>query len=105
MPFFYSHPGQPALDLEDMPLDSWITIQTDTGKTWPQLLGANTIGDAVVAKAIIAEACKVLGVDPPPLTLRQMLDRITFRDVETVPTQFDEGLPDPKATATDQAMT
>ena len=105
MPFYYNHPDKDRLDLEDLPLDSWIAIQVATGMTWPQIIGANTIGDATVAKAIIVEACKVLGVEPPALTLRTMLTLISYEQVETVPTQFDEGLPDPKATGSDQETT
>lgn len=105
MPFYYQHPDKPRLDLDDLPLDSWIAIQDATGKTWPQMIGANTIGDAKVARAIVDACCKHLGVEPPAnLSLRAMLEVLTYdRDTETVPTQFEDGLPDPKATGSDQA--
>ena len=106
MPFYYQHPDKDRLDLDDLPLDSWIAVQAATGKTWPQMIGANTIGDAVVAKAIIAACCTHLGVDAPTLTLRKMLEVLTYdRDTETLPAQFEAGIPDPKATDTGQETT
>ena len=107
MPFFFKHPDQPTrIDLDDLPLDSWIAIQEATGKTWARIMTASPIGDAVAAKAIIAECCKHLGVEAPTgVTLRGMIDLLSFDPVETIPTQFTDGLPDPKVTDSDQATT
>ncbi len=80
--------------------------QDATGKTWARIMTASPIGDAVAAKAIIAECCKHLGVEAPTgVTLRGMIDLLSFDPVETIPTQFTDGLPDPKVTDSDQATT
>lgn len=105
MPFYFDHADK-RIDLDDLPLDSWIAIQEATGKTWPQMIGANTIGDAKVAKAIVAECCKHLDLPVPELTLRQLLDVLSY-DVaaESLPTEFSDGIPDPKASDTEQGTT
>jgi|GEM_PF-6630209 len=104
MPFYFQH-GQSRLALDDMPLDAWVAIQEATGKQWHEVLSREVVGDAKVAKAVIAEACKVLGVEVPPLTLKTMLEVITFESEPIVPEQYTDGVPDPKAPASDPATT
>lgn len=107
MPFFFTHPDKPPLDLDDLPLDAWIAIQEATGKTWARIMTASPIGDAVAARAIIAECAKHLGVSPPAdLTLKSMVGMLVYRaDVESTPTQYEDGIPDPKVTDSGSATT
>lgn len=97
MPFYFQQ-GSQRVALDDMPLDRWITIQEATGKQWHEILTRDVIGDVKVAKAVIAEAAAYLGVEPPELTLKTMLECIVFDAAETIPEQFTDGIPDPKAT-------
>ncbi len=101
MPFFFKHPDQTTrIDLDDLPLDSWIAIQEATGKTWPQLVGPGMIGDAAVAKVVVAEVCKHLGAPVPAgLTLKSTVALFEYDEgAETTPTQYTDGMPDPKVT-------
>ena len=54
---------------------------------------------------MIGEAAAFLGVDAPGLTLKSMLEVITFESAEIIPEQFNDGIPDPKATDSGQATT
>ncbi len=104
MPFYFSTAGK-RVALDDLPLEHWITIQEATGKQWPDILTREVIGDVKVAQAVITEACKHMGVEVPALTLKSMLEAITFEAVENIPEQFNDGVPDPKASASEPATT
>ncbi len=96
MPFYFQHADK-RVALDDLPLDRWVTIQEATGKQWHEILTRDVIGDVKVARAVIAEAAAFLGVDTPELTLKTMLEVITFESAEIIPEQFNDGIPDPKA--------
>lgn len=104
MPFYFKHPGG-KLDLEDLPLDRWTAIQQATGIEWHQVLTTRLLGDTAVAQAVVKEASAFLGIEPPSLTLRTLMDTLFFEAGETVPAQYNDGMPDPKATASEAATT
>lgn len=104
MPFIFTH-GDRRLDLEDLPLDAWIKIQEATGLTWPEVLTAKVLGDAKIASSVVAQCAAHLGIEVPTLTLRSMLDAITIEVAENIPEQFNDGVPDPKAPASEPATT
>ena len=96
MPFYFSH-DEKRLNLEDLPLDRWIAIEAECGLAWPDVLTGKCVGDSKVAKAVIGQACAHLGIEVPPLTLKSVVELITFDREETLPVGFEDGLPDPKA--------
>lgn len=111
MPFYYVN-GDTRYDLEDLPIDSWVKVQQATGKQWHQILSYNkatdaleVIGNAEVAKAVLTECASVTGTELPALTVRSMLELLRFEAGESRPTDFEDGMPDPKATATDPETT
>lgn len=104
MPFYFQHDGH-KVNLEDLPLDRWITIEKECDEPWPEILSGKVIGDSLVAKAVIGQACEHLGIPTPQLTLRNVVDMITFERDESVPEQFNDGIPDPKAQASEPATT
>lgn len=104
MPFYYNYPSG-KLDLEDLPLDRWITIQSETGLQWHEVLSGVSIVDAKVATVVVREACGHLGIEVPTLTLRTLLKAITFEQAENVPEQYNDGVPDPKAKASEPVTT
>lgn len=104
MPFFYVN-GDTRFDIEDLPLDRWITIQKATGLQWHQCVGRNLLGNAEVAKAVLVECAAETGTDLPSLTVRKMVALFEFEDREDRPVEYNDGLPDPKAKATDQETT
>jgi hypothetical protein len=97
MPFYFNHADK-KLNLEELPLDRWIAIEAESGQPWPEVLTGKCIGDAKVAKAVIGQACGHLGIEVPALTLKSVVELITFDREETLPTEFVDGMPDPKAT-------
>lgn len=104
MPFYFNHAAG-KLDLEDMPLDRWIAIQSETGLQWHEVLSGVSIVDAKVATVVIREACAHLGIEVPALTLRSLLKAITFEQIENVPEQYTDGIPDPKAQGSEPVTT
>ena len=104
MPFYFHHADK-RVALDDLPLEHWITIQEATGRQWPDILTRDVVGDVKVAQAVIGEACKYLGIEPPKLTLKSMLEAITFEAAENIPEQFNDGVPDPKASASEPVTT
>jgi len=98
MPFYYNHPGG-KFDLEDLPLERWVTIQSATGMSWPDILTGKVLGDAKVAQVVVGEVCAHLGITAPTLTIRTLLESVTFEAKENVPEQYNDGVPDPKASA------
>ncbi len=104
MPFYFTG-GTQRLDLEDLPLDRWVTIQAATGLKWHEVLSENVIGDAKVASAVIAECAAHLGITVPPPTLKSAVKMIAFESEANVPEQFNDGVPDPKAPASEPVTT
>lgn len=104
MPFYFQHAGK-RVALDDLPLDRWVTIQEATGKQWHEILTRDVIGDVKVAQAVVAEAVAFLEVEAPALTLKSMLEAITFESAEIIPEQFTDGIPDPKAVASEPVTT
>ena len=96
MPFYFTHADK-KINLEDLPLERWITIETECGTQWPEILTGKCVGDAKIARSVIGQACAHLGVEVPTLTLKSVLELITFDREETLPTEYADGLPDPKA--------
>ena len=96
MPFYFQHADH-KVNLEDLPLDRWIKIEEACGLQWPEILTGKCIGDARVAKVVIEHAAEHLGIPVPPLTLKAVVELITYAPEETTPEQFVDGIPDPKA--------
>lgn len=99
MPFYFNHPAG-KFDLEDLPLDRWVTIQGETGLQWHEVLTGTTLVDAKVATVVVREVCAHLGIDIPPLTIKTLMETVVYESGESVPEQYVDGMPDPKATDT-----
>jgi hypothetical protein len=104
MPFYFQHADH-KVNLEDLPLDRWIKIEEACGLQWPEVLTGKCVGDAKVAKVVIEQAAEHLGIPVPTLTLKSVVELITFDREETTPDQFVDGIPDPKAPASDPVTT
>lgn len=105
MPFYFQHESC-RLNLEELPLDRWIKIEEECGLQWPDVLtGKFVVGDAKVAKAVIVQAAEHCGVTLPTLTLKNVVGMITYEPTEAIPEQFNDGIPDPKASGSDPVTT
>ena len=104
MPIVFKHAGH-SLDLEDMPIDRWIAIQEATGMKWTDVLSGNIVADVKVAKAVTTEACRHLGVEPPELTLRVLFTLFVLEERPNNAETFTDGIPDPKAPASEPVTT
>lgn len=105
MPFHYVHAGA-DFDIEELPLDAWIEVQAQTGKQWHECVGRTLLADVKVAKAVLEQCAKATGTTlPERLTIKSVLELFQHRDAENRPTGFREGVPDPKAKASDPATT
>ena len=104
MPYYFKHDGG-RFDLEDMPLDRWITVQEQTGKQWHEVLSGQILGDAKVATVVVAQAAAHLGIEAPRLTIKTMVDVLVWEQEENLPSEYADGIPDPKASDTEAATT
>ena len=105
MPFYYVN-GSTEFDIEELPLDRWIEIQKATGRQWHECLSRELLGDATVAKAVLEACAAETGTTlPAPLTVRRMVELVMWREGENTPTQYSEGVPDPKVPDTGLATT
>lgn len=104
MPFFYVN-GDTKFDLEDLPVDRWIAIEQATGLKWHQVLAGTPMDTMAIAKAVIGECAAETGTTPPAINPRTVFDLLKFEPGENRPDQYDEGVPDPKATGSEPATT
>jgi len=103
MPFYFIHDDK-SLDVEDVPLDVYVDIEAKTGVAWYQLTVSPPRHAA--AAALLAEACaKQLGVSAPKLTPKTLTSVFELLDETSRPTEFSDGMPDPKAPDTGQETT
>jgi hypothetical protein len=104
MPFIFNHAGK-KLDLEDLPLERWTRIQEVTGLTWPEVLSGKVLGDSKVTQVVLAQVAEHLEITLPALTIRSAMELIKWEREPNIPETFNEGMPDPKAPASEQATT
>lgn len=98
MPFAVNTPGG-QVQLMDLPLEVLEQLEADTGRRWAQLLSAPGY-DAKSIRCIYAACCAQKGVEPQPLTPRDLVegdDRVIVEVPDDMPTSYTDGLPDPKA--------
>lgn len=105
MPFYYVN-GSTEFDIEELPLDRWIEIQKVTGKEWHQCLNRTLFGNLLVAKAVL-EACaaETSTTLPSPMKIKDVLQLLSHRQAENTPSQYNEGVPDPKAKGSEPETT
>ncbi len=104
MPIIFVHDGH-ELDIDDLPLDTYIELEASTSMQWHQL-ASNPLRTAKGGSAL-AQACAAhLGIELPPLTPRLLVDLFDMRPNEpNRPTQYQDGVPDPKAKGSDPETT
>lgn len=103
MPIVFQYDGH-ELDIDDVPLSTYAEIERATGVEWYRL-SANPLQFAAAGEAL-AKACAArLNVELPTLTPRILVDLFDMRVGENRPTEYDEGVPDPKAKGSGPATT
>lgn len=99
MPFAVNTPGG-QVHLMDLPLEVLEQLEADTGRRWAQLLSLPA-WDAKSIRCIYAACCAQQGVEPKPLTPRDLVaegDAAVIVEVsDDLPTSYTDGMPDPKA--------
>lgn len=94
------------VDIEDVPLDDYVLIERETGTPWFEVAG-NPMRHAKAGKMLAESCARIAGVAlPDPFKLRDLVKVFSVEpDVESRPTEYDEGIPDPKAQDSGQATT
>jgi hypothetical protein len=98
MPIFFTHDGK-RLDIDDIPLDEYAKIQTETGLQWWQVT-PNPMAHAKAGAMLAEAAARVLEVElPATLTPRLLVEmfKIEANGEPNIATEFTDGIPDPKA--------
>lgn len=103
MPIIFNHDGH-ELDIDDVPLSAYADIEKATDVPWYRL--ASNPMQYAAAGEMLAKACaKQLGVDLPSLTPKLLVSLFDVRPGENRPTEYDEGMPDPKAKGSEPETT
>ena len=105
MPIYFVHETA-RVDIEDVPLDDYIAIEAATSLPWYEV-AANPMRHAKAGK-MLAEVCaRIAGVPlPDPFSVRDLVE--VFDVVSSVanrPEQYTDGIPDPKAPASEPETT
>jgi hypothetical protein len=101
MSFHFRFEGH-DVDIDDVPLARYAEIEKETGTRWFQL--QRSPFQHAAAGEMLAKACAdIAGVELPPLTPRLFVDVFELVEAENRPTEFEEGVPDPKAEGSDLA--
>lgn len=103
MPFEFRYGGK-TVDIEEMPLDVYVKIEAETGVAWYQLSAAPA-RYARAASMLAAECAKHLEIDPPKMTPKALIQMFELVDEPNKPTEYEDGLPDPKAADSEAATT
>lgn len=95
-----------SIDLDDVPLDVYVKIENETKVPWYQLAGAPAL-HAAAGQMLARECSALIGVElPAKLTPRIILDVFDkTEEPDNRPDEFDEGIPVPKAEASEPATT
>lgn len=101
MPWIFSCDGK-SLDLENLSLDDYIDVEAATGVAWYEI-ATSPIRNARVAKLIAEKCAAATGVTLPPLTAKSIVGLFTLDREPNRPDEYQDGMPDPKAPATDPA--
>ncbi len=103
MPWQFSYEDHKVF-IDDLPLDKFVEIEKETGIEWFRLSRSPLL--YAEAGKMVAEACAELaGVEMPPLTPRTFSDLFDLVDEPESPTEFTDGVPDPKAPDTEPGTT
>lgn len=103
MSFHFRYEGC-DVDIDDVPLASYAEIEKATGVEWYRLQRSPLL--FADAGEMLAKVCAgIAGVTLPPLTPRLLVDVFELVEAENRPTEYDDGMPDPKAPVTDQETT
>jgi len=101
---FHFRYGGADVDIDDVSLATYAAIEKETGVEWYRLQRSPLLFAA--AGEMLAKACAgVAGVDLPPLTPRQFVDVFELVDEENRPVEYDDGMPVPKAQASEPETT
>lgn len=95
-----------SIDLDDMPLDVYVRIETETKVPWFQVSAAPAM-NAAAGQMLAVECAKHLQVDlPSPLTPRLLVKLFEpTGDRDNRPAEFEDGMPDPKVEGSEPATT
>ncbi len=104
MPIVFTHDDQ-TIDLDDVPLHIYAEIEKTTEVPWWRLTAAPQL--SADAGQLLAQKCaELVGVKlPNPLTPRVIVQLFQKVDEENRPTEYDDGIPDPKAKGSEPATT
>ena len=98
--------GGKSIDLDDVPLDVYVKIENDTKVPWYQLAAAPAL-NAAAGQMLARECSSLLGVElPAKLTPRIIVELFEkTEEPDNRPDEFEEGIPVPKAEASEPVTT
>lgn len=95
MGFKFIHDGK-SMDIDDVPLSVYATIEAETKVAWYDLC-LSPARHAAAGEQLAKACAQRLGVELPELTPRLLVEVFKFDQEESRPTEWSDGMPDPKA--------
>ena len=104
MPVMFKYEGV-EIDIDDISMETYAEIEKATSVAWYRLTQAP--GAHAAAGPMLARKCaELLGVTlPDPITPRIMVTLFEVVDEPNRPSEFSDGMPDPKAPASETETT
>lgn len=103
MPIMFKLDGQ-ELDIDDVPLSVYAEIEKATDVPWYRL-AANPMQHAAAGEQLAKACAKQLGVDLPAMTPKVLVQVFEIVTGDNRPTEYSEGMPDPKAEGSEPETT
>lgn len=104
MPIVFTFDGK-ELDLDDISMDDYAAIEKTTSVPWYRLT-QSPMSHAAAGPMLARRCAEILGVTlPDPITPRLIVTLFDVREEPNLPSEFTDGVPDPKAQEPDPETT
>lgn len=96
MPIMFKFDGK-TLDVDDVPMETYAAIEKTTSISWYRLT-QSPMAHAAAGPMLARRCAEMLGVTlPDPITPKILVTLFEVVEEENRPTEYSDGMPDPKA--------
>lgn len=103
MSFHFKYEGA-DVDIDDVPLSVYAQIEKETDVSWFQLQ-RSPLRYADAGERLAKACARIAGVELPELTPRLLVEVFDLVEGENRPSEYQEGMPDPKAEGSEPVTT
>jgi hypothetical protein len=104
MPLMFRYDGA-EMDLDDLPMEDYAAIEKTTSVPWYRLT-QSPMAHAAAGPMLAKRCAEILGVTlPDPITPKVLVGLFEVVDEPNLPTEYQDGIPNPKAAGSGQETT